>query len=149
MNLTFTVPGQPVPKGSMKFVGRSKRGKPLMTHDNQALKGYMERIKISANIAMGGMPPVTGAIALSCVFYLEAVTGKTIGDLLHKRDLDKMTRSVMDALTGIVYVDDGQVAEFERPFGKHLSPVPRTQIQLWTIGEDCDLLVRACAEATT
>lgn len=124
MNLSFAVPGNPVPKGSMKFVGRSKRGKPLMTHDNPALRGYMERVKIAANIEVAGRKPMTGPVYVSLVFCMD------VKDITAKLDIDKLVRGVLDAMTGIIYVDDGQVVEFSPPFCKMLSDNPRTIIRV-------------------
>lgn len=97
------VPGQPVTEGSTRaLVTRS--GRPVVLHDNPALQRYRTSIAWVAHAAMQ-VQPVTCDVCVSLHFAV-GPTGN------HRRlDLDKLTRAVLDALTGIVYKDDAQVAE--------------------------------------
>lgn len=109
------MPGDPVPQGSHKVM----RGR--IFDDNPRVKGWKERVRGEAALHCDEM--VLGPVVLSMVFSLERPkshyrTGRFAGELkqnapiLHAQppDLDKLARAVCDALTGVVYLDDGQVA---------------------------------------
>jgi crossover junction endodeoxyribonuclease RusA len=59
------------------------------------------------------MHPISGQIAISMRFFYER--GKTV-TRQHPTvppDLDKQIRSILDALTGVAYVDDSQVTHIK------------------------------------
>ena len=69
---------------------------------------YKEALGYFALQAMKGQPPLEGAIKLSVDFYKHKpkdVTSRNWGDV------DNFLKAVMDALTGICYLDDRQVVE--------------------------------------
>ena len=75
-------------------------------------KDLMEwRSKVGQAAHLAGCTPITGAITITMRFrYLRPKsvirTQPTVPP-----DLDKQIRSILDALTGIAYVDDSQVVE--------------------------------------
>ncbi len=128
----FFVPGIPVPKGSAKsFVYRDKRtGKhrAATCQDNaETQKPWAAMIGLMAR-ENGCTAPASGPISVGMQFSMPRPkshfrTGKNSGMLrpdapewhdLQRDDLDKLVRCVLDALTGIVYHDDGQVAKLGR-----------------------------------
>lgn len=110
------VPGTPVPQGSMRSFERGGR---IVTTANNA--GRLERwrgdVRTSARAAMGDHQPTGGEVAMALGFiflrpksHLMASGAVRKGASRYPRaDLDKLVRAVLDALTGIVYVDDCQV----------------------------------------
>ena len=104
MSVTFTVPGVPVPQGSMSvFNGRvvHKSGKTLIK--------WRERIERSARAA--GAPLLTGPVRVEVLFLVPRP--KSVRRLLPsvRPDADKYLRACLDALTGTCFVDDGQVVD--------------------------------------
>jgi len=116
----FFVPGDPRAKGSMKTF-RTKSGVNI-TNDNPKTKPWQIMVGQTAADNWSG-PPCRGAIDLALTFYFSRPkghfgTGRNAGvvkdsapDYPMKKhyDIDKLARCVLDALSGIVYVDDCQV----------------------------------------
>ena len=102
--IEFRADGAPVPQGSMKVIhGR------VLHSQGSALAVWRSTVAFSAKLA--GATPKEGAIEMWLVFIMPRP--KTV-----KRpyptvppDLDKLIRGVLDALTGICYIDDAQVVE--------------------------------------
>lgn len=110
MTISFRVWGTPVPKGSMRaFVNK---GKPVIVHQNSGGIGeWTQSVASAAKDARERASEhlVTDAVEVDMAFYLPRP--KTVSRKLpHKRpDLDKLIRTVLDAITGILFADDGQV----------------------------------------
>lgn len=117
--LVFVVVGQPVPQGSKKaFV---MNGRAVMVDDNKkGLKTWRKLVNRKAAVAVRGMRPAdkADALALSLDFRLERGKSVKRQHATVAPDLDKLTRAVKDALTGVVYVDDSQVVEYYAPYCK-------------------------------
>lgn len=102
--IQFRAEGIPVPQGSMKVInGR------VLHAQGSALAVWRSTIAWSAKQA--GAIPVADPIQMTLVFIMPRP--KTV-----KRefpsvapDLDKLIRAALDALTGVAYLDDGQVVE--------------------------------------
>ena len=102
--IQFRAEGIPVPQGSMKVInGR------VLHSQGSALAVWRSTIAWSAKQA--GAIPVADPIQMTLVFIMSRP--KTV-----KRefpsvapDLDKLIRAALDALTGVAYLDDGQVVE--------------------------------------
>lgn len=123
--IEFTVIGQPRTKGSMRgFPVKRKSGRMgvALTDDNPKTAQWEARVAHAAAQAHGG-PPLDGPVMLCVTFYLPRPKGhygsgknasqikpnspqKPIGK---KDDIDKLLRALMDALTDILWRDDGQV----------------------------------------
>lgn len=108
--MTILIPGVPVPQGSLKTVNGHT------FHDNAAkLKPWREAV----GYAFIGQPKVDGPVSIAMSFRLPRPRSRTKLDaegyfvdrwVTTKPDLDKLCRAVLDALTGIAYTDDAQVA---------------------------------------
>ena len=112
--LTFTVYGVAVPKGSMKAFVPKGWTRPVITHDNVKTKPWGQDISRTALETRGDRPVITDdALVLELQFFLPRPTSlsKRITRHAKRPDLDKLTRTVKDALKGIVYRDDSQVDE--------------------------------------
>lgn len=111
--LKYFVLGMPVPQGDLSASPRSGK----LYHKNKALEPWRYSIAWQGRREMrrqfGDTEPVDGPISMALEFVVKrpAGTAKTRATppAVKKPDLDKLTRAVLDALTGVVYVDDSQV----------------------------------------
>lgn len=113
MTLTFTAYGKPEPQGSAKAFIPKGWTRAVITSDNLANKTWRRTVAVTALEAVkrAGWPTLTGAVALEVAFYLPRPQRLKARPDPHttRPDLDKLARSIADALSGIVYGDDGQV----------------------------------------
>lgn len=110
----FVVVGTPVPQGSMK----SQRGK-VRHSDGERLHNWREAIRGACLEEMRRetapiWTPWEGPVELNIYFvYKPPTKADSEQRKLTSPDLDKLTRAVLDALTGTLYVDDRQVVALE------------------------------------
>ena len=118
--------GDPVPQGSKRIGRAGKSRRPLLIDANAKTKPWRDELARAALEHFG--TPELGDIRLTCTFYFtrpQSHYHKKFGgytDLLKssapsfkksKPDLDKLLRSVFDALTGIAWRDDSQVVSVD------------------------------------
>lgn len=102
--LDIWVPGVPRPKGSMEHVGKGRMRQSVRGSTEWA--GVMRRAVVDAKAhGRAGFAERSTPVHVQCVFWVptEHIVAERSGDV------DKLTRNVLDALTGVVYVDDVQV----------------------------------------
>lgn len=110
-SITFTVCGKAEPQGSAR--GFVVNGRAIITSDNPKLKGWRREVSKSAMRAYRG-PALDGPMKIAVVFHLPAPKSlKTAKPHVTRPDLDKCLRGILDALTGVIYRDDGQVMTIE------------------------------------
>ena len=100
--IEFRAVGAPVPQGSMKVInGR------VLHSQGSALAVWRSSIAWAAKQA--GAKLTDAPITITMVFIMPR--GKTVKRALPTvaPDLDKLVRGVLDALTGVAYLDDAQV----------------------------------------
>jgi len=101
---SFWVDGHPTTKGSFRPVSTA-RGLRLIPQ----LAGSRPWANAVAWMAKAsGIRPVAGAVRVVLEFYF-AKPAKPKHAFPYRGDADKLSRNVLDALTGIAYVDDAQV----------------------------------------
>lgn len=115
--LDFNVWTKPVPQGS--FIARVVKGMAFVTPDNAGdLNRYRKLVETHAKQAMAkryGQPTLfakTVAMELELIFTIERPKSVKPGKRpmpVVKPDLDKLIRSIGDALTEAVYEDDSQI----------------------------------------
>lgn len=117
MQISFFVEGCPAPKGSMKAI--HNRGRAFVINSSSATAKWENLVRKVAK----GFTPAAGllkkAVAVTASFHFVRKLkkdGKPFkgheGDApTFKIDLDKLLRCICDALTGVLYEDDGQVTE--------------------------------------
>lgn len=135
--ISFTVRGLPVPQGSSRvFVGKSGRAF-VATEGNRTrspLGAWRSAIATEARAVMGDLPCLEGPIALEVDFVMPRPRGhyrvngqlKPAAPAWHsgRPDVDKLLRSLLDAITEVVIRDDSQVAVvqatklYEQPLGE-------------------------------
>ena len=109
----FTVFGDAAPKGSARaFVAG---GRAVVTHDNKRTKPWQQCVQAEALLARQRMavPRVlAGAVEVAVKFYFARPKSVSASRRPHhtvKPDLDKLARTVLDALTHVLIDDDAQV----------------------------------------
>lgn len=113
-SLKFFVAGEPIPQGSMKaFV---VAGTARVVHSSpEPLAFWRQRIATEAQAAMGGGSPLEGAVSVQATFYLPRPKSRPKRHFWPDRrpDIDKLARSLLDALTSIAFGDDNQVIDLK------------------------------------
>lgn len=104
VTIAFSVEGKPIQQGSMRTFNNR-----IVHNKSKELMAWRDQVGQAAHLA--GCSPIQGAITISMRFrYLRPKsvirTQPTVPP-----DLDKQIRSILDALTGIAYVDDSQVVQ--------------------------------------
>jgi|HubBroStandDraft_5_1064220.scaffolds.fasta_scaffold344929_2 Holliday junction resolvase RusA-like endonuclease len=108
--LVFMVEGKPEPQGSMRVVGK------FVKADNPAMKPWRYWVgykALEARAAVGVHEIMFGRhvpVRLNVTFYFTQPKKHRDAPAV-KPDIDKLCRAVMDALTGVIWNDDGQVVE--------------------------------------
>ena len=119
MNWRFFVSGIPAPKGSTRAFFVAKLGRAIITSANAKTKPWEQAVRAEAANAAAGAPPTVAPIEVHVVFRFPRPKGhfrangqvspKAPLRLTKKPDLDKLERALLDALTGLLFVDDSQV----------------------------------------
>jgi len=113
--INFFVDGLPVPQGSMKVIhGR------IIHNKGSELAAWRSAIALTARNK--GARPITDAVYVHMKFYMpKPRTVKRLEPSVAP-DLDKLIRAVLDGLTAIAYVDDGQVTSIvaQKAYGERI-----------------------------
>jgi len=138
----FVVLGEAMTKGSAKAfvpkkwaqaaVAQGKAPRAIVVNDNPRAKDWEQRIATEAQ-KVGGGALFTGPVILTVAFHLPRPKSlpKRVSHHMTRPDCDKATRCVLDALTGVLYGDDGQVVELHvRKQFAELGVAPRADITL-------------------
>ena len=115
--VTFTVDGDPVPKGRPRF---ARRGQFVQTYTDAKTIDYETQVAMRARHAIGSTKPLEGA--LSVFLYLRYAVPASYSkkrkeaclngvEYPKKIDIDNVYKSITDAMNGIVYTDDSQIVE--------------------------------------
>ena len=115
--IEFTIPGAAAPQGSKRAI-RLRTGRTVLVESSARVKPFRAVAALAATQAWN-RPPAEGVVALEVAFRFVRPKShhKSDGSLRAgapltpgKPDIDKLLRALLDALTGVVYVDDSQVA---------------------------------------
>lgn len=132
--IKLVIDGEPVAQGRPKF---TTRGKFVKAYDPAKSRNYKKYVASVARLQYQ-KSPLTGAIAVSCIFYrsvqkngskavkfakLQHITRPTV-----KPDIDNYFKCVTDALKGICWLDDNQIVDVE--MHKHYDEKPRVEIEI-------------------
>lgn len=102
----FCVSGMPHTKGSWKPVHR--RGRVVLIPDNDGEEAWATSVGWAARAALR-RPPTPDKLARFGVDLEFTLLPPPSRRRTNRRDADKLARSVLDALTGILWADDEQV----------------------------------------
>lgn len=129
--ISFTVRGTPGPQGSKRMMRHNGEGPMIMLESSPLVAPWRKLVSYEAAMAMhrGKHKPMVGALEVAITFYLRRPRKyyRANGDLkpgapalvATKPDLSKLVRSTEDAITGICYGDDAQIARLivEKRYG--------------------------------
>lgn len=130
----FAVLGDPQPQGSTKAFVIKGTNRAVVTSANSKNKPWRQDVSRSAMCAIrtsGFVPMMDGqAVELKVDFYFDKPksTKKTVIHKTTRPDVDKLLRSVADALTGIAFKDDCQIVKCVAT--KHFGSPPRAVISV-------------------
>ena len=124
--IQFFAPGLPKTQGSKHGFNHAKTGKVIML-EKSSLKPWRAVVALAARTEMFGFSLLKGAVEIDVSFCFPRPkshfrsgkfsrclkdnaemypTARNIGDL------DKLLRAILDAMTGVVFLDDSQVVRF-------------------------------------
>ncbi|HEY9416304.1 MAG TPA: RusA family crossover junction endodeoxyribonuclease [Pseudonocardia sp.] len=106
--LDLFVPGKPAPQGSKRHVGGG-----VMVESSKAVAPWRTTVAWHAAQAYR-LAPLDGAVWVGLVFVMPrpaATPKRSTPQAIKRPDLDKLTRAVFDALSGVVWRDDSQVVQ--------------------------------------
>ena len=147
MRLEFDVQGIPAPKGSTRSFRHRHTGKVVTTNDNERTAPWASAVGWAAKVARKGTPITSEPVEVGAVFRFPrpkahyrkdgglkewAEWQKHVG----KPDLDKLLRAILDALTGIAWVDDSQVCALGRSEKRYVLPgeSPGASVMVYSVG---------------
>lgn len=118
--VSFAVPGRPVPQGSLASFRHRTTGK-VVTPQKANVREYRDRIAWAAR--QTGMSCTDEPVRVRAVFgFQRPKSHRLASGKLTKRaptshasrpDLDKVARSLLDAITGVLVYDDAQVVALD------------------------------------
>ncbi len=114
----FVVYGNPAPKGSKRGFFNKHTGRVALVESSSREKPWRQDVIAAALAARNGAEPLDGALVLRCVFTMPKPKSapksrRTFAD--RKPDVDKLLRSVLDALVaGALIADDARVVDVTR-----------------------------------
>jgi Holliday junction resolvase RusA-like endonuclease len=147
MTIAFTVNGNPVEQGSMvAFMGKNMKRPVVHAANDNELKKWKKQVGQVASIAMRNTLGAGKAVPIRVTarFYMSRVISEKTGFLWKAKyctvypDLDKLTRALLDGMTGICYDDDKQVTELH--VSKEFSDDPRVEVQVEEVTVEQEML---------
>jgi crossover junction endodeoxyribonuclease RusA len=139
--VSFIVTGKPEPKGSTRMLPRGgvRGARPLITSDNPKLKAWQRTVRVDAQLQR--VPLFTGPVAVRLAFRLARPISlpRRITLPYRKPDVDKLTRAVLDALTGVLVRDDANVVELHAT-KRYIAPVEHPGVEI-TVADAGELIV--------
>lgn len=120
MEISFTVPGRPVPAARM-----TRRGK-WIKRNAQRYLAYKDMVRWTAWEVMRKkeIPPFEGPVGVEIHAY---IAGGRMGDI------DNIEKTVFDGMNGIVWHDDRQIEEVHAY--RHKGKPQRTEVRVWALQE--------------
>ena len=110
----FTLEGEPVPKARPRVLRNGHVYTPKRTVD------YETALRLAARAAFFVYPTDQKGLVVSALFGRTAMRG----------DLDNLLKSLLDAMQGIIYVDDRQVWGF-KDVAQFRAETPFTEATVW------------------
>lgn len=111
MTIEFWVPGRPVAKGSKNAFPFKRKdgslGASVVEVSSENLKPWMNAVREEAKRFF--VNTCVNAFDVVLIFFFKPPKKKVRRYHTVKPDIDKLTRAVLDALTGVVWDDDSQV----------------------------------------
>lgn len=149
--IAITVFGEAKPAGALA-IGVAKDGRRFLRHRGGAdLNSWKRAISGEAGEAMAEIAPTRDAVKVEISFYVARPAGhygkrglrptalaypikRSVGDV------DKLTRAVLDALTGVVFADDSQVVDLRVRKRYADERAVAAEVKVDEIGDELDVL---------
>ena len=126
--ITFTILGTSVPKARPRT---TKRGNRAIMYTPDKTKNFENYVKLmAAQHAPKELLTSALEVRLDFLFQRPKSLPKKIRYHTKKPDIDNLAKSVMDALEGIIYVNDAQVISL-RVTKDYGTPLCRVRIEEW------------------
>jgi Holliday junction resolvase RusA-like endonuclease len=135
MMIVYSVYGEPVGKGRPRF---AKRGNFVSTYTPQKTKTYEDEIRLMAKAAMGASEPLETPVTVAIYIRVGIPTSfskqkrkdalANIERPTKKPDADNILKCFLDAMNGIVYIDDKQVVNIH--LTKVYSEIPAVEVMV-------------------
>lgn len=111
MKFEFRVSGRPAVQGNHAV---SRQGR-IFEKRSKALEDWREAFAWQARLSIGGgrKGPFVGAMDCELTFFLPRAQSAPVRRTLPivRPDADKLARAALDAMTGVIWVDDSQVTD--------------------------------------
>jgi crossover junction endodeoxyribonuclease RusA len=141
--IQFTAFGAPIPKGSTKAFVPKGWTRPIITAANMKTKPWAESVKWAAinSLRSEGIPYASGPVCMYVTFFMPKPKSapKHAIPMVKKPDIDKLLRTVLDALKGVIWTDDSQVTRVSaaKDYAED-GTMPRAEIRVGraTLGAD-------------
>lgn len=140
------VPGRPAPQGSKRYLGNG-----VMVESSKALHPW--RADVRARLLDDDGQPLerfTGAVSVRLGFVMPrpaSTPKKRTPPAIKRPDIDKLVRAVLDAVKGVLWVDDGQV--ISAPACKLWGAPARCELSLWRLRPGDDSCIGGGAEVAS
>ena len=135
MEINLMIPGEPIPQGRPRFNSKNKTAR-----TPEKSRVYKKVVGFHALKQRPSKELIVGALKVEIVIYRSAP--KSIGNLkknatamknelivpITTPDVDNYAKGIMDALTGLIWRDDGQVVELN--VKKFYSKNPRATVKI-------------------
>lgn len=113
MRIAFKTYGIPIPQGSAVIAHRGPHTL-IVDSKQRELKPWRDAIRAGAAASMDGAAPFEGPVIVTCAFTVPRPpsikpAARPWPHVKGPGDLDKLVRSLCDAMTGAAYLDDAQV----------------------------------------
>ena len=108
----FSVEGIPQTKGSTRQFIPKGWTRAIITNDNPKNKDWAKKVHTTAAYKFIGETPWVGPVELNVIFWMKkpkSHPSKRFVWHTKKPDLDKIIRSIKDAMSGVIYEDDRQI----------------------------------------
>lgn len=144
--IEFTVLGKPQPAGSKRAFQNKHTGRIVVVDDAKGSRPWKQEVAGAAAERMNGSGELLdGPLEVRLIFHVARPkghygTGKNAGKVKGsapefpavKPDVDKLSRAVLDALSGVVYRDDAQI--FRKAVAKLYGTPERVEIMVMPVG---------------
>lgn len=134
---------EPKPQARPRF---ARRGNFTTTYEDKEMKTWKNKCSLLITKLYANQPPLEGALRTRVKFFIkppqyiskvkknkQALTDETL-PVSKKADLDNYIKALFDSANGILYKDDGQIAEIYA--SKVYSTSPRIEFEIEVIDHE-------------
>lgn len=136
--IRFDVIGIPAPQGSKRYVGRPG-GRGVLVEMSKKVKPWRADVREAA-LAVAGDEPIRGAVAIRFEFRMpipKSAPKRRRLLAVRRPDADKLARSTLDALSGVLFVDDNQIVRLFVEKDLAYDARPGVSVTVWDLeGQD-------------